>query len=269
MQLTARQVAQSTGEAVEQLSFKGNNLHHDDCRGRESESLTPLQRAQQTAKEVAESTGEAVERLGSKINGMERNYSSPSKSGATTRHQYATPKRNVAPDARKLEPTEHNLSPLQRTKLTAKRVAKSTGKSLQKLTYSTEHANRSMPQQKQNGHQSCYWQREGVSSVSMESGGRSSRQKHTLLTNGSHTCNADVGSSTADSESELSDSECSGSVSSETSRLAAPGHSESMDFDHKNDGVSSFEKVKRTAEIVSKSTGVAVQKLSTSLSESV
>ena len=237
MQQTAKQVAQSTGEAVDRLTSKAAQSKQDQLanHGDEGESLTPLQRAQLTAKKVARSTGEAVERLGSKI---DQNHQAPgegiklpSKSSATRSYHHTTPKRQVAPDTRKLENVEHNssLSPLQRAELTAQRVARSTGKSLEKLSKS-EHVlhqfPHSVPLHEQNG------ERESTNE------------------------------STAESESDRSDSECP--TTSET-RLATPVQGDPVDNDH----LSSLEKVKRTAEMVADSTGVAVQKLSNSLSDSI
>ena len=222
-------MAQSTGEAVERLQSKtalpkqGNLANHDDEDG----MLTPLQRAQLTAKKVARSTGEAVERLGSKLDQNPHQAGEGpklgSKSNAMRSYHHTTPKRQVAPDTRKLEHMnmEHDtgLTPLERAELTAKKVAKSTGKSLERLSKSDNRLQHSVPLQEQN-------------------------------------------ESTAESESAQSGSECS--TTSET-RLATPDHGDSVDHDH----LSLLERVKRTAEMVADSTGVAVQKLSNSLSDSI
>ena len=182
----------------------------------EDESLTPVQCAQLTAK-----TGEAVKRLGSKLDQNNHAGGGPkqgSKSSTTRSHHHTTPKRQVAPDTHKLELVEHDagLSPLERAELTAQRVAKSTGKSLEKLNKSEHTLQRSVPLCEQN-------------------------------------------ESSAELESERSSSECS--TTSET-KLAMP---DSLDLDH----LSSLERVKHTAEMVADSTGVAVQKLSSSLSNSI
>ena len=195
--------------------------HHD-----EDETLTPLQRAQLTARKVARSTGEAVERLRSKLDQNHQAGEGPklgNTSNAMRSYHHTTPKRQVAPDTRKLEHmhVEHvtGLSPLERAELTAQRVAKSTGKSLEKLSKSDSRLQHSAPLQEQN-------------------------------------------ESTTESESDRSGSECS--TTSET-RLATPDHGDSVD----HDCLSSLEKVKHTAEMVADSTGVAVQKLSSSLSDSI
>ena len=201
---------------------------HLENRGNEGDALTPLQRAQLTAKRVAHSTGEAIERLqGSKPDqhphqtreGPKRD----SKSGNAMRsyhHHHTTPRRQIAPDTRKLEhvQVEHDvgISPLERAELTAQRVARSTGKSLERLSKSE------------------------------------SRLQHS------------VGLSLHESttESDTSGSECS--TTSET-RLASLDHGDMADLDR----LTSLERVKRTAEIVADSTDEAVQKLSSSLSDSI
>ena len=237
---TAKRVAQSTGEAVERLQSKAAlpkqghlALNHDND---EDETLTPLQRAQLTAKRVARSTGEAVERLqGSRIdqNPWQQASEGPklgSKSNAMRSHHHTTPRRQVAPDTRKLEhhgthlEHETGLSPLERAELTAQRVAKSTGKSLQKLSKS--------------GSQS-------------ESG-----QHHSVP----------LYENTTDSESGASGTSSECSTASETKLASLDPHDDSVaNLDH----LSSLERVKRTAEMVADSTGVAVQKLSSSLSDSI
>ena len=274
VQLTAKQVAHSTGEAVEKLSSQGTpHAKHSD----RSVSLTPLQHAQQlTAKEVTKMTGdlEVAERLGPQLNGVDQTHPLSSVRSGAARYQHSTPKRHVAPDSHKLEAVEHSssLSPLQRTKLTAKKVAKSTSKSLQKLS-SSEYVPYSVPLgfEQTNGRSHHSQSKVSTLSAEKESGriGRSDRQKHVLaLTNGrSHVDDEDLSSKV--SESDISDSNSSASVSSETRMLAQIADSAQQDHDHLSDGVSSFEKVKRTAEMVADSTGVAVQKLSSSLSESI
>ena len=201
------------------LPKQGHLANHHN----EDETLTPLQRAQLTARKVARSTGEAVERLGSKLDQNHQAGEGPklgSKSNAMRSYNHTTPKRQVAPDTHKLEHmhVEHEmgLSPLERAELTAQRVAKSTGKSLERLSKSDSRLQHSAPQQEQN-------------------------------------------ESTAESESDRSDSECS------TTSEATPDHGDSVDHDR----LSSLERVKRTAEMVADSTGVAVQKLSSSLSDSI
>ena len=234
VQQTAKRVAQSTGEAVERLQSKrtlpklpGHLTNYDDL---EDEALTPLQRAQLTAERVARSTGEAVERLqGSKLDQNPHQAATGewpklqgSKNNAMRSHHHTTPKRHVAPDTRKLEHVrdeEHKLglSPLERAELTAKRVAASTGKSLERL-----------------------------SKLQTESG-----LQHSLP----------LYKSTTESGSDTSGSECSRSTNSET-RLASADH-------FADNHLSSLERVRRTAEMVADSTGVAVQKLSSSLTDSI
>ena len=236
VQQTAKRVAQSTGEAVERLQSKrtlpkppGHLANHDDL---EDETLTPLQRAQLTAERVARSTGEAVERLqGSKLDQSphqavtgEQPKLPGSKNNAMRSHHHTTPKRHVAPDTRKLEnmrDVEHksSLSPLERAEIAAKRVALSTGKSLEKLSKSQT-----------------------------ESGLQHSPPLFESTESGSDTS--------------TSGSECSRSTKSET-RLASADRLAGLDH------LSSLERVRRTAEMVADSTGAAVQKLSSSLSDSI
>ena len=258
----------STGEAVERLTSQGERLTQNHlAREAQGESLTPLQRAQQTAKEVAQSTGEAVERLGSELKKVEQNHltGAEMKLHSTSRYRDTTPKRQVAPDTHKLEPVDQNsssISPLQRAELTAQRVAKSTGKALEKLATS-EHSGlepkpttHSVPLHKQNGylHDSETTTKENDIEL---------KHKHTPPTN---IHSAELDSTNTESESDLSDSEYS--TTSET-RLTTPAHCNPAGLEYpESDGLSSLEKVKRTAEVVADSTGVAVQKLSTSLSES-
>lgn len=208
----------------------GHLANHDDL---EDETLTPLQCAQLTAERVARSTGEAAERLqGSKLDPSphqaatrERPKLPGSKNNAMRSHHHTTPKRHVAPDTRKLEnmrDVEHKsgLSPLERAEITAKRVALSTGKSLERLSKSqTESGLQHSPP---------------LFESTTESG----------------------------SDTSTSGSECSRSTNSET-RLASADHL--ADLDH----LSSLERVRRTAEMVADSTGAAVQKLSSSLSDSI
>ena len=189
--------------------------------GNENESLTPLQHAQLVAKKVACSTGEAVGRLRSRLdqNNLETGEGPKlgKKSSATVRsHHHTTPKRSVALDTHKLDHVDHDedLSPLERAELTAQRVAKSTGKSLEKLSKSEHALQHSIPL--------C-------------------KQKESIV---------------AEIESERSDSECS--TTSET-------EPDSLDLDH----LSSLERVKHTAEIVADSTSMAVQRLTSSLSDSI
>ena len=228
-------MAQFTGEAVERLQSQvalPKPAGHLENRGNEGDALTPLQRAQLTAKRVAHSTGEAVERLqGSKLKLDQNPHQAregpgkrESKGGNAIRshhHHHTTPRRLVAPDTRKLEhvQVEHDIgimSPLERAERTAQRVARSTGKSLERLSKSESRLQHSVP----------------------------------------------LRETTTESESDTSGSECS--TTSET-RLASLDHGDMADLDR----LTSLERVKRTAEIVADSTGVAVQKQSSSLSDSI
>ena len=236
VELTAKQVAKSTGEAVERLSHRESHVHSV----RESKSLTPLQRAQQTAKEVAQSTGEAVEQLGSRLacssdvlgrGGAELGTILPGSSMAGGR--YGTPKRHMAPDYGKLQ-LEHRsspLSPLQKAEFTAQRVAESTGESLHKLTSQSDRAGgkHSISPHEENGYSHYH---EATTTRSSTTGSR--------LSSGPSPSNIHQGS-----------------VSANQLRASV------------GDQVSPFDKVKHTAEVVANSTGVAVQKLSSSLSENI
>ena len=267
VQQTAKHVAQSTGEAVKTLSSKGSQDH--PLRKHEvklkTECFTPMQHAQLTTKEIAHSTGEAVEKPGSKLEddlwgqtvGAEMKLQSKSNA---TRHQYSTPKRHVAPDSRKLGSSERtsdslNITPLQRAELTAQRVAKSTGNSLEKLSAS-ENA---VPLHKQNG----WLNHESIDLPA--SGAEKSRYKHS---NVPLTPGIDNVSNTVSSESELGNSEYSGKSTSSESERVTLDHCNPADIDYQ-ERFSSFEKVKRTAEMVAESTGEAVQKLSTSFDYSI
>ena len=207
---------------MEKLSANEAQLSrdHSDRYKTESRSLTPLQRAQFTAKEVARSTGEAVEQLGSRLVGTEVN---PTDSAG--RYHYGAPKRNIAPDSRKLQfKHESTISPLQRAEFTAQRVAESTGESLQKLNSESKCWKHSVHHYEQNG---CSNKGEDTAYSTTRSSGCG--LKCIQVDSVTYTAN----------ELDAADS----------------------------DGVDSFEKVKQTAEVVAKSTGVAVQKLSSSLSE--
>lgn len=180
------------------------------------------------AKEVARSTGEAVEQLGSRLVGTELNHTSletlPDSAG---RYHYGAPKRNIAPDSRKLQFKHEStiiISPLQRAEFTAQRVAESTGESLQKLNSESKCWKHSVHHYEQNG---CSNKGEDTAYSTTRSSGCG--LKCIQVDSVTYTAN----------ELDAADS----------------------------DGVDSFEKVKQTAEVVAKSTGVAVQKLSSSLSE--
>lgn len=270
MLFTAKRVAQSTGEAAERLSSKLSLNHDRPFRNHgvkfESESLTPLQRAQLTAKQVAQSTGEAVERLGSKLDDVKR--SQPEMKLQSRRHQDSTPKRHIVPDPHRHEPvhvqqTDISISPLQKVEITAQRVAKSTSKSLEKLNISQDATYTDFkPPHKQNE----YLQ---GSKALPTSGTKENNHSRLPLTNCIHIHSSGLVSNVPNNklETELSESEYSGKSLSIESKC---GHCnpENVEYQEGN-SISSFEKVKHTAKMVAESTGEAVQKLSSSLSDDI
>ena len=254
MLLTAKHVAQSTGEAAERLSSKISLNHDRPLRNHGvefgSECLTPLQRAQLIAKQVAQSTGQAVERLGSKLEGGMRSQPSGAeiKLQNDSRHQHSTPERHTVPDPYKLESVEQtdvSISPLQRVEITAQRVAKSTSKSLDKLNICEDTTNSMRPHK----HNEYLHESKDL----LTSG---ARHINSSLTNNIHIHTSGLASNALNtkSESEHSASDYSG---------AYLGHGNPEN----QEGISSFEKVQHTAKMVAESTGEAVQKLSNSLSD--
>lgn len=264
MLLTAKRVAQSTGEAAERLNHDRPLRNHGVKFG--NECLTPLQRAQLTAKQVAQSTGQAVERLGSKLEGGR--WSQPSgaemklqSKSNDCRHQHSTPKWHIVLDPHKHEPVEQtdiSISPLQRVEITAQRVAKSTSKSLDKLNI-CEDATNSTPPHKRNGYLH-------ESKDLLASGAKKSRHINLPLTNSIHIYSSSLASNALNTQSEHSASDYSGRSSSSESKYACLGHGNPEN----QEGISSkFEKVQHTARMVAESTGEAVQKLSNSLSDDI
>jgi hypothetical protein len=206
--------------------------NHDDHL--EDETLTPLQRAQLTAKRVARSTGEAVERLqGSKLD------KNPHQAGG---------------EQPKLPESKNNAIRSHHHTTPKRRVAPDTRK-LEHVRDTVEHTESGLSPLER---AELTAQRVAVST------GKSLERLSKSQTESGLQRSLPLHESTTESGSDTGGSGISRSTNSET-RLASSDRVPLADLDH----LSSLERVKRTAEMVADSTWVAVQKLSSSLSDSI
>ncbi len=198
----------------------------------ENETLTPLQRAQLTAKRVAHSTGEAVARLqGSKLD--------------KNPHQAGGEQPKLSESKNNAIRSHHHTTP-------KRRVAPDTRK-LEHMRDVVDHAESDLSPLER---AELTAQRVAVST------GKSLERLSKSQTESGLQHSLPLHESTTESGSDTSGSGCSRSTNSETGLALAD---RVADLDH----LSSLERVKRTAEMVADSTGMAVQKLSSSLSDSI